>query len=62
MSELKPCPFCGSERVEYVPTPEQHYDGHEEGFIWCHGCDFSSDVFLDFEIAAGKWNRRAEHE
>ena len=58
--ELKPCPFCGSKNVEYVPVEEQHYEDHTEGFIWCRGCDFSSDVFLDPKIAAGKWNRRAE--
>lgn len=59
LMELKPCPFCGSNGVNYVPTPEQNYEDHEEGFILCHGCGFSSDVFLDPEIAAEKWNRRA---
>ena len=56
--ELKPCPFCGSDRVYYTETDEQNYPDHVEGFIWCHGCGFTSDVFLDLEIAAEKWNRR----
>lgn len=62
MSDLKPCPFCGGENVNYTPTDEQNYDDHLEGFIWCHGCNFTSDVFLDPEIAAAKWNRRADNE
>lgn len=60
MSELKPCPFCGSDRVAYIPTEEQNYEDHLEGFIYCHSCGFSSDVFLDEHIAAGYWNRRAD--
>ena len=27
--ELKPCPFCGSDRVYYTETDEQHYPDHE---------------------------------
>lgn len=57
--KLKPCPFCGSDRVYYTETEEQNYTDHVEGFIWCHGCNFTSDAFLDPEIAAEKWNRRA---
>lgn len=59
MEELKPCPFCGSDAVKYEPIEEQDYEGHLKGFIWCRGCDFTSDVFLNLEIAAKKWNRRA---
>lgn len=33
MSELKFCPFCGSKKVEYIPTDEQNYEEHFEGFI-----------------------------
>ena len=60
--ELKPCPFCGSNKVDYYPIEEQNYEEHLEGFIWCKGCGFSSDVFLDKEIAKEKWNRRALNE
>ena len=58
MIELKPCPFCGGNHVTYTPIEDQNYDDHCEGFIWCHGCDFTSDVFLDYEFAEAKWNRR----
>ena len=61
MAELKPCPFCGSKNVSYTPIEEQSYEGHTEGFIWCHGCGFSSDVFLDLEFAVNMWNRRADN-
>ena len=58
--KLLPCPFCGSENVNYTPIEDQNYDDHLKGFIWCHGCNFTSDVFLDFKFAAEKWNTRAQ--
>ena len=58
LMEFETCPFCGSDRVYYTEMEEQNYTDHVEGFIWCHGCNFTSDVFLDPEIAAEKWNRR----
>ena len=61
MDKFKPCPFCGSTQVNYTPIDKQNYEDHVEGFRWCHGCGFSSDVFLDYEIAAEKWNRRADN-
>jgi len=61
-NELKPCPFCGSKNVTYIPIEDQNFDDHLEGFIMCSGCDFTSDVYLDPEIAAKKWNRRVDDE
>jgi Lar family restriction alleviation protein len=62
MFELKKCPFCGSDNVVFVPDDEQPLNTTTTGFIWCHGCDFTSDSFFGEEIAAGKWNRRAALE
>ena len=60
MSELKSCPFCGSNNVSFVETEEQPLENSTQGFIYCHGCGFSSDVFHDCVIAKKHWNRRAE--
>lgn len=60
MMELKPCPFCGSKNVSFVEDEEQLMDETITGFIWCHGCDFSSDSFYSEKIAAEKWNRRVQ--
>ena len=61
-NELKPCPFCGGNKVSYIATEEQNYEDHTEGFIWCSGCGFSSDIFLDLMFAKAKWNRRANND
>jgi Lar family restriction alleviation protein len=53
--ELKPCPFCGSERVEY----ESGYS-YPEHHISCLGCGIA--VFFDVdwteEQATTHWNTR----
>lgn len=58
MVELKKCPFCRSKNVEFVPDEEQLIEDTTTGFIWCYGCDFTSDSFYSEEKAAEKWNRR----
>jgi Lar family restriction alleviation protein len=58
MIKLKKCPFCGSENVAFTPDDEQPLEDTTTGFIWCHGCDFTSDSFYSEETAAKKWNRR----
>ena len=62
MIALKKCPFCGSENVEFMPDELQLLDDTVTGFIWCHGCDFTSDSFYSEEMAAEKWNRREQDE
>lgn len=34
----------------------------ETGFIWCHGCGFSSDSYYNLAKAIDAWNRRADLE
>jgi len=60
MKELKPCPFCGSDMVEFVPDEKQLIKNTTTGFIWCYCCDFTSDSFYNKKIATRKWNRRAD--
>lgn len=62
MVKLERCPFCGSDLVEFTPDEEQQIEDTTTGFIWCHGCGFSSDSFYNEKIAAEKWNRRAKSE
>ncbi len=60
MAELKPCPFCGSDRVEFFPDEEQIIEDTTTGFILCQDCGFSSDRFYSEAHAAEKWNRRPD--
>jgi len=60
--ELEPCPFCGSDKVAFTPDEEQLLEATTTGFIWCHGCGFSSDSFYSEKIATEKWNRRKPEE
>lgn len=62
MIDLKPCPFCRSDRVAFYPDEEQPYDDTVTGFIWCHGCGVSTDSYYSEARAAEKWNRRAGKE
>lgn len=59
---LEPCPFCGSDNVAFTPDEDQQLEDTTTGFIWCHGCGFSSDSFYSEGIAAEHWNRRAATE
>ena len=54
--ELKPCPFCGSESVEYDyrAFKIQPWSVH---CMWCH---IRTDVYRTQEEALNVWNRRIE--
>ena len=56
MSELKPCPFCGSTRLSF------NHCGLEKGvvFVMCDMCCTFGPHGVNDEDAAKKWNRRAE--
>lgn len=56
--KFRECPFCGSDRVDFYPDEEQLLEYTTTGFIWCRGCDFSSDSFYSEEVAFEKWDRR----
>lgn len=51
MSELLPCPFCGSRDIELV-------SGAPETWVRCRGCRASTDT-RSVEQAVYAWNRRA---
>lgn len=53
---LKPCPFCGSNRVEITTISEncRHY-------IRCKHCEAKSCEFYVAENAINAWNRRYDN-
>jgi len=58
MSELKPCPFCGSEDVrEFIPSA---YEIGDKARVCCQdplceACVYGNTI----KVARAKWNRRA---
>ena len=54
--ELKPCPFCGSKKVEFANMPGRGM------FVYCMNCKASANIALRKEDAIYLWNKRAEVE
>lgn len=56
MSELKPCPFCGSKdlRISHV--------GRDWNSVICRDCGGEGPEELGREDAISSWNRRAGDE
>ena len=54
--ELRPCPFCGGERVELICMGTRDDDPH---LVECDDCDATASG-MDREEAVANWNRRAE--
>lgn len=57
MTELKPCPFCGSKKVAYYRL----VSGTDVEGIVCSGCGitFVPTAYCK-DVAAEEWNRRVE--
>lgn len=69
MSELKPCPFCGSDYIVIGnPYPTQFYTEpsgmpqEEKTLFWvrCNNCFAKTANYDKYETAIEAWNRRAE--
>ena len=54
--ELKPCPFCGSNRLDFAKI-----DGRGM-FVYCTNCKASTNIAVRREDAVYLWNRRAGKE
>ena len=56
-TELKPCPFCGSNSIAV------EMDSMFGDKVWCENCNakFETDA-LKFPSAITLWNRRADNE
>lgn len=56
--ELKPCPFCGSEKVGVAETAIGNYQNIFFLAI-CNECGARTTLFRDGDKAEEAWNRRA---
>ena len=56
MSELKPCPFCGSENIKHHHYSNQPY---QQYIVRCKNCG-ARIIKASLELAFEAWNRRAE--
>lgn len=56
MSELKPCPFCGSDEI----GREDFASGGELITLRCLNCGAIGPITYKFDAALATWNRRAE--
>ena len=54
MSELKPCPFCGSENVMIDDILD-----NGTNTVFCGDCQSKSSNFCEYDAAAEQWNTRA---
>lgn len=68
MSELKKCPFCGSEAnivggsEDWHPTSYDPDSGGDPYSIVCSGCECGTALaFWDVDEAITVWNNRADH-
>lgn len=54
--ELKPCPFCGSDNIQFNTCWD------EEAYIFCQcmNCRSTTKEFLEKKNAACQWNRRVD--
>jgi Lar family restriction alleviation protein len=55
-NELKPCPFCGSTKVEL--RSDGDYKSHPF-FVFCDGCGMATQDWTDPGSCAMHWNTRA---
>ena len=63
MEELKPCPFCGSEKVKLIRP--QVISGEYVYGVTCVNCEIGINrngfmFFSDWKEATAAWNRRVD--
>ena len=54
MTELKPCPFCGSKNVKI-------HVGYSHSYIRCEDCIVSTRRFKNIQDAVDGWNKRIDN-
>ena len=56
MTEIKNCPFCGSDNLSYV------LNDNEDQSIWCENCSAAGPIHIYQIEAEMAWNTRADVE
>ena len=62
MTELKPCPFCGSDEVGCWAHYGKFPNGKTPHNVLCDDCGSTTDMYPSAEEAIEAWNRRAYNE
>ena len=60
MSDLKPCPFCGSRYINMNYIRED--DVLEGAYVECANCGVSTRIYDDPDEVVEFWNRRSNAE
>ena len=63
MTELLPCPFCGSPNV--ISRQEPDFSDHPNGGGWhieCLACPAELGIYMSEKAAARAWNNRPTTE
>lgn len=56
MSELKPCPFCGSEEI-HIETLKKF----GTSYLWCKQCGAEISLYNSLDEAVSAWNGRTNN-
>lgn len=65
--KLKPCPFCGSTKLETIEICREWSDGWDDYWenywhVRCNSCDVLVGEFFEEAEAVEAWNRRVNYD
>ena len=64
MDKLKPCPFCGSDKVEKTTKQGWGISKYDRSRIECKNCGIRTRQFEEYEKVTVEefWNRRVNND